>query len=158
MPNDLTVNPFRATTRAHAAQDQVSPAAAPAPFTSASSTTGAPSSRAPSLPNPSLRLDPGLGVVVLQYHDGAGNITRSIPTQRQLAAYREVGAPLPGSPPAESHHATAARAPAESGHEAIPVSDASASVPSATPLSLVAHDATVIAPAGQTDGKETPSV
>ena len=39
-------------------------------------------------PNPTLRLDSSLGMVVLEFHDDAGEVTRSIPSQRQLDAYR----------------------------------------------------------------------
>ena len=54
--------------------------------------------------NPSERLDPGLGLVVLSLHDAAGQITDSIPTARQLQAYRvwqeaRVGATQGPTPP-----------------------------------------------------------
>lgn len=38
--------------------------------------------------NPALRLDPALGLVVIEFHDDAGKLTRSIPNQRQIDAYR----------------------------------------------------------------------
>jgi len=47
-------------------------------------------------PNPSYVLDLGLGLVVLQYHDPTGNVTSSIPSERQLQAYRDGGV-TPGS-------------------------------------------------------------
>lgn len=54
--------------------------------------------------NPSERLDPGLGLIVLSLHDATGQVTDSIPTARQLQAYRvwqqaQVGA-TPGPTPA----------------------------------------------------------
>ena len=52
------------------------------------------------IPNPQLRLDPALGLVVIEFRDDAGTVTTSIPSQRQLEAYRmwEQGrARLPGS-------------------------------------------------------------
>ena len=38
--------------------------------------------------NPNLSFDPGLGLVVIQFHDDAGKLTKSIPSQSQLDAYR----------------------------------------------------------------------
>jgi len=54
--------------------------------------------------NPSERLDPGLGLIVLSLHDAAGQVTDSIPTARQLQAYRawqetRVGATQGPTPP-----------------------------------------------------------
>ncbi len=54
------------------------PAIAPPPVAPTGATSG----------NPSERLDPGLGLVVLSLHDAAGQVTDSIPTARQLQAYR----------------------------------------------------------------------
>ena len=68
------------------------------------------------IPNPQLRLDPALGLVVIEFRDDAGTVTTSIPSQRQLEAYRmweqgrarlagstesEIGSggPLPGTGP-----------------------------------------------------------
>lgn len=42
----------------------------------------------PIAPNPSLRIEPTLGVVVFEVRDGAGEVTRSVPTERELRAYR----------------------------------------------------------------------
>ncbi len=39
------------------------------------------------LPNPSIRMDPALGIVVLEFRDQRGAV-RSIPTERELEAYR----------------------------------------------------------------------
>ncbi|MBU6498059.1 MAG: hypothetical protein KGQ40_05985, partial [Rhodospirillales bacterium] len=54
------------------------------------------------LPNPSLRLDPSLGIVVIEFHDGAGVVRASIPSPQQLAAYTrhdvETGAPSAPAP------------------------------------------------------------
>ncbi len=46
------------------------------------------SSAAPALPNPALRLDPELGLVVLEFRDSQGQVERTLPTARALAAYR----------------------------------------------------------------------
>jgi hypothetical protein len=40
------------------------------------------------LPNPTLRLDPSLGIVVIEFLNSAGQVANSIPTQQQLEAYR----------------------------------------------------------------------
>ncbi len=62
-----------------------------APDTAAAPPPIAPNAIAPTGPtsgNPSERLDPGLGLIVLSLHDAAGQVTDSIPTARQLQAYR----------------------------------------------------------------------
>lgn len=46
--------------------------------------------------NPTLRFDAASGLVVIEYHDEAGDVTTSIPTLRQLEAYRQWNRPLPG--------------------------------------------------------------
>ena len=38
--------------------------------------------------NPSLRLDPGLGLVIIEFHNATGTVTHTIPTAQQLQAYR----------------------------------------------------------------------
>jgi hypothetical protein len=38
--------------------------------------------------NPTSQVDPGLGLVVLEFHDATGKLVNSIPSQRQLNAYR----------------------------------------------------------------------
>ena len=57
----------------------------------------APPSSAPVLvTNPTLRFDVASGLVVIEFHDAAGDVTTSIPTLRQLEAYRQWSQPLPG--------------------------------------------------------------
>ena len=46
-------------------------------------------------PNPTLRLDARLGMVVLEFHDDQGAVSGSIPSQRVLDAYRNHSAPIP---------------------------------------------------------------
>ena len=89
MPHDLPVSSVAAvpsTATTSLTEDRV---AATAP--SAPATTARP------FPNPSLRLDAGLGIVVLEFYDGLGEITTSIPSQRILQAYRAHTEPLPGA-------------------------------------------------------------
>lgn len=40
------------------------------------------------MPNPTLRLDPGLALVVIEFRDGDGKVRDTIPTEAQLEAYR----------------------------------------------------------------------
>ncbi len=53
-----------------------------------------------SFTNPSLRLDSGLGRVVIEFRNDSGAVTRSIPSQQQLDAYKRTGEvpPRPGEP------------------------------------------------------------
>lgn len=82
MPNELAIKSVAAVTGAseNPAEPQaeafIPPAHAPPP----------PS--ASPMPNPQLRLDAALGLVVIEFRDEAGTITTSIPSQRQLNAYR----------------------------------------------------------------------
>jgi hypothetical protein len=64
------------------------------------STSGAPAS--PGTPNPTLRLDPALGLVVIEFLSKSGAITSSIPSQRELTAYQDGTAQPPGQAPAIS--------------------------------------------------------
>ena len=53
--------------------------------------------------NPSFEFDPTVGIVVIDFHNETGAVTNSIPSQRQLEAYRnhqetplgEQGPPIP---------------------------------------------------------------
>jgi hypothetical protein len=49
--------------------------------------------------NPSFRLDPTVGFVVIEFHDNTGAVTSTIPSQRQLQAYRSHQATPPGEQP-----------------------------------------------------------
>ena len=78
MPNDLTIRPI------------APPAPEPDSGAAVSRAQAAPELlvSADTLPNPTLRLDPTLGLVVIEFHNSAGGLTQSIPGQRQLDAYR----------------------------------------------------------------------
>jgi hypothetical protein len=58
--------------------------------------------------NPTLRFDVASGLVVIEFHDAAGDVTTSVPTLRQLEAYRIHSQSPPGrfppvqSPPSQS--------------------------------------------------------
>ena len=53
----------------------------------------------PGIANPSLRLDPALGLVVLEFHSDSGAVTSSIPSERQLEAYQRWTQAGIGAPP-----------------------------------------------------------
>jgi hypothetical protein len=73
--------------------------------TAASSSVSASSpSTTPGPPIPTLQLDPALGLVVIEFVNSSGAVTTSIPTQRELTAYREGTAEPPGTHPASVHH------------------------------------------------------
>jgi hypothetical protein len=50
--------------------------------------------------NPRLRIEPALNLVVLEFRDHAGEVSRSIPTAREIEAYR-CGAEPGGEAPAQ---------------------------------------------------------
>ncbi len=58
------------------------------------------------MPNPTLRLDAGLGMVVLEFRDDRGGVKNSIPSQRMLEAYRSHTEPLPGAATGTAPEAT----------------------------------------------------
>jgi hypothetical protein len=58
----------------------------------------APPPAAPATPNPRLRLDGSLGMVVIEFRDAVGDVANTIPSPRQIAAYRAAAvsdAPVP---------------------------------------------------------------
>ena len=66
-----------------------------------------PPATAPATPNPRMRLDGSLGVVVIEFRDQVGDVASTIPSPRQLQAYRAAvftdaplpaGLPVPGGP------------------------------------------------------------
>jgi len=92
MPNDLTIS-GAATSVAppdRIRSNQPGPAASFEPKTPG-----------PPPPSPTLRFDASLGILVIEFHNDAGQVANTIPTQRQLDAYRsraESGAPPQTTP------------------------------------------------------------
>jgi hypothetical protein len=78
MPNDLSIQAAALVNTA--SSDSAAPVKSNA--TAASVEATAPS------PNPALELDAALGLVVIEFRNGAGTVTSSIPTQQQLDAYQ----------------------------------------------------------------------
>ncbi len=70
---------------------------------------------APVTPNPRLRLDAPLGMVVIEFRDAGGDVANTIPTPRQIAAYRAAAvsdAPVPVGIQARQAPAAAPEPPA----------------------------------------------
>ncbi len=105
MPNDLTIGRVALPT------PPPSPSP-PHPSVAATHEPALPSSGGN--PNPTLRLDATLGIVVIEFFNGSGAVTTSIPSQQQLRAYQEhsdrQAAPGAGSPSTPSPSAAAAAA------------------------------------------------
>jgi hypothetical protein len=99
MSNDLNVPPVTTSAVAEAAGQAKG---------SASALTAEPKVvvTVPSLvqPNPSMQLDPALGLVVIEFRSASGAVTDSIPSERQLEAYQRWATthfgPVPSGMPA----------------------------------------------------------
>jgi hypothetical protein len=86
------------------------------------------SARSPA-PNPSLQLDPVLGLVVIEFRNDAGNVTTSIPSERMIQAYQRWQNTHFGPAP-DGMHVTPT---GSSGAEALPSGPAPVQRPSTTP-------------------------
>ncbi len=84
MSGDVAISAF---TPRPAAQAIALPAAASAPPPADPVATAAVSKRP--LVNPGLHLDVALNIAVLQFVDSNGDVTETIPSQKQLKAYQE---------------------------------------------------------------------
>ena len=105
----------------------------------------------PALPftNPDLRLDPALGLVVIEFHDDSGKLTNSIPSQRQIDAYRQHGQTR-STPPASGQALAAPGTLGSAAASGSPASGASApnqATPGTTPFAQALPMAT--APKGR---------
>ena len=103
MPNDLSIQAVGPVLGASENPAQ------PKPETFTPPAQAPPTAPAVLVANPTLRFDAASGLVVIEYHDAAGDVTTSIPTLRQLEAYRQWNQPLPGQ--AASASANGAHAP-----------------------------------------------
>jgi hypothetical protein len=154
MPNELSI---QGVTPAAAAGD-ATPEPKPEAVAAQAAAPAAPST--PLYLSPSLQIEPGLGLVVLEFRDATGNVTDSIPSQRQLQAYRLHQATPPGlidptAPQPAPHPATgetpAAPTPAPIVHVAEvqatpPVQPPKAAAPVAAPAPAPAAPPVVTAP------------
>uniref|UniRef100_UPI0038CD446F hypothetical protein n=1 Tax=Neoroseomonas rubea TaxID=2748666 RepID=UPI0038CD446F len=78
-------------------------------------TPAAPAVVSPVTPNPRLRLDGSLGMVVIEFRDQAGSVANSIPSPRVIEAYRAAAmtdAPMPLGVRAPGQAGVPAAAPA----------------------------------------------
>jgi hypothetical protein len=64
----------------------------------------------PPPPSPTLRFDAALGILVIEFHNDAGQVANSIPTQQQLEAYRARADAGPQPAPADSAAASSSAA------------------------------------------------
>ncbi len=97
MPNELLIPAIQATqTTTEALKPPVKPSAR----------AEAPAASARPFLNPSLRLDAALGLVVIEFRDDSGALTSTIPSERQIEAYRAHQDPRPAQA-AEEGQATA---------------------------------------------------
>jgi hypothetical protein len=80
MPNDLSIQAAALVNTANS--DSVAPVKATVDPVKQTAPATSPS------PNPALELDAALGLVVIEFRNGAGAVTSSIPTQQQLEAYQ----------------------------------------------------------------------
>ena len=99
MPNERSVSAVAAV--GGASENPAEPKAEP--FTPPSHAP--PVRRASPIPNPQMRLDPALGLVVIEFRDTSGAVTTSIPSQRQLRL-SDVGTESPASGRSASAAAT----------------------------------------------------
>ncbi len=69
-----------------------------------------PVTQTPLRPNPSFRIDAALGIVVMQFSNEAGQVSSTIPTAQQLAAYHRAAGAAHASPAtyASATHASVA--------------------------------------------------
>ncbi|MDR3539191.1 MAG: hypothetical protein P4L71_22070 [Acetobacteraceae bacterium] len=139
MPNELSiqgVSPLNTTgdTTTEPKGEAFAPPAAATPVSS------------PLYVNPSLRLDPTLGLVVIEFRDPSGSVTSSIPSQRQLQAYRLHQQPMPN---------------AEGGQAAVPAPGGGTPAPDAAKAAPAQPERTTTAatvPTSRAAATETPVV
>lgn len=112
---------------------------APPPDAAVAPPAGAPPAGAAARngPNPSLRVEPSLGIVVFEVRDTAGEVVRSVPTERELRDYRAAalrGAPEPQTlnPPGGNSAATSLAPPPPNPGSAAPPAPPEASPARAT--------------------------
>jgi hypothetical protein len=84
MSSDLPITAMSDVGAADASGLARAPASAVAPVVTANAATAT----ANATPNPTLELNAALGLVMIQFHNEAGAVTSSIPTQQQIDVYR----------------------------------------------------------------------
>jgi len=136
MPNEMIVG---------AVQPMTGSAEKPAdsradPFTAPQATSSTESPQ--SFVNPTLKFDSTLGLLVIEFRDTSGNMNISIPSQRQLEAYRLHEQPLPGQKQPVAHAVVTDEPPAVT------------PTPAAAPVPPTTHGApaapAIVSPVGKT--------
>jgi hypothetical protein len=89
----------------------------PKPATSEAAQPPAPAPNPSPIINPTLRLEPALGLVVIEFRNDDGTITTSIPSQRQIEAYQRWEATRIGPGPAGHRALRQASAAVDGGAE-----------------------------------------
>jgi hypothetical protein len=91
MPNELTIQAIAAVP--NAGDSHAEARTDPFPLTQGAAAMAQP------YVNPNLHLDPALGLVVIEFRDESGRLTSTIPSQRQIEAYRAHAQAPPGTAP-----------------------------------------------------------
>ncbi len=104
MSHDLTIPAIQAPTTLDPPVRQGRPARG-------SDTQAAASASASPYVNPTLRLDAELGLVVMEFRDDSGAVTSTIPSERQIEAYRAHQDPTHQARSADAGSAAAEPAP-----------------------------------------------
>jgi hypothetical protein len=95
MPNPLSIQAARP---AQGSADIAVPPRGSKP----SQATSTPPAKPPAVfVNPNFTFDPQVGLVVIEFHDNSGKLMSSIPSQRQLDAYRMHQETPPGQEPSQ---------------------------------------------------------
>ncbi len=123
------------------------------------------------IPNPALRLDAQLGLVVLEFRDETGRVEQSLPTKRELDAYRAAGRvtektpwlqdPLAPQQPADAMDGKGQLVPLGTRSPAVedgkPAAAAPATVPAASPGPAPAPAAPAPAPSAPAPSAPAPA-
>jgi hypothetical protein len=96
MSNDFIVQSVAAARPANNAFSEARTAAIQSPSRPEPSSPQPP---AMPIPNPTLRFDPGLGLVVIEFYSTSGAVTTSVPSQRQIHEYQKWNATHLGQTP-----------------------------------------------------------
>jgi hypothetical protein len=90
-----------------------------------------PSAASAPAPDPTLRIDGALGMVVIEFRGADGRVAASIPTERELAAYRRAaaGGGAAGQPPEAAGCASRRPAPPGASPDHRPMASPSSAAP-----------------------------
>lgn len=115
MSNELTIPPVRIKATTTDAPKATPPR--PAPVEPQPAAVG-------TYVNPALRLDAELGLVVIEFRDDSGTLTSTIPSERQIQAYRSHQETPPGREPQPRRDPVASAPPGVAEPNAAPGAEA----------------------------------